>query len=109
MYNAYISEEKVLYKEINAHNRATAEFKTQKKIDKLRNLAPEKLEQINDYVAKINEIAEKYGIKDRIKFDQEKFLEWQKQQTAEQIDNVPECNEEKQRDNHINENEILIN
>ena len=77
MYDTYINEEKALYKEINAHNRATAEYKTQKKLEKLKSLTPEKVEEINKYVEQINRIAEKYGIEDKIKFDKKKFVEWQ--------------------------------
>ena len=79
----YINEETALYKEINAHNKATAEFKTQKKLEKLKSLTPEKIEEINKYVNQINKIAEKCELKERIKFDQVKFSEWQQQQTAE--------------------------
>ena len=83
IYDNYINEEKALYEKINAHNKATAEFKTQKKLEKLKSLTPEKIEEINKYVNQINKIAEKCELKERIKFDQVKFSEWQQQQTAE--------------------------
>ena len=101
MYNDYINEEIAFYDKVNAHNKATAEYKTQKKLEKLKSLTLEQLEKINGYVTKINEIAEKYGIENRIKFDQAEFLEWQKQQTEEQTDNVPQQDNQKQQDNHI--------
>ena len=108
MYEEYIAKEKAFYDKVNAHNRATAEFKMQKKLEKLKSLTPEKVKQINNYVTQINAIAEKYGLEDKIEFDQEKFLEWQKQQTKERTDNVLH-GDKKYQDNCIDENEILTN
>ncbi len=86
IYDNYINEEKALYEKINAHNKATAEFKTQKKLEKLKSLTPEKIEEINKYVNKINEIAEKCGIENKINFDQDEFSKWQ-QNPTEKIPN----------------------
>ena len=83
MYENYINEEKALYEKINAHNKATAEFKTQKKLEKLKSLTPEKIEEINKYVNRINKIAEKCGIEDKINFNKDEFSKWQQNQTAE--------------------------
>ena len=86
IYDNYINEEKALYEKINAHNKATAEFKTQKKLEKLKSLTPEKIEEINKYVNKINEIAEKCGIEDKINFNKDEFSKWQ-QNPTEKIPN----------------------
>ena len=80
MYNNYINEEKNLYREINAHNEATAKFKTQKKLEKLKSLTPKKIKEINKYVDQINEIAEKCGIEDKINFNSNALLQWQQKQ-----------------------------
>ena len=83
MYKNYVHEEKEFYRKLNAHNKATAEFKTQTKKDKLKSLTQEKIDEINKYVNQINRIAKKYSIDDRIKFDSDKLLQWQQKQTKE--------------------------
>ena len=82
MYDDYIAEEKAFYRKVNEHNKATAQFKTHKKLEKLKNLTPERIGKINDYIKQINDIAEKCGIEERIEFNQEEFLKWQ--ETAEE-------------------------
>ena len=89
MYDAYISKEKTLYGKINAHNKATAEFRTQKKDEKLKILGLKERKQIKDYVTKINRIAELVGIKERIEFNEKRLLEWQKKTKEEQINKQP--------------------
>ena len=83
MYENYVHEEKKFYQKLNAHNKATAEFKTQTKKDKLKSLTQEKIDEINKYVNQINRIAEKYKIADRIEFDSDKLLQRQQKQTKE--------------------------
>ena len=83
IHENYINEEKTLYEKISAHNKATAEFKTQKKLEKLKKLAKEEITEINEYVNKINEIAEKCGIEDKINFNKDEFSKLQKNQTVE--------------------------
>ncbi len=87
MYEEYIAEEKAFYKKVNEHNKSTAQFKTHKKLEKLENLTPERIGKINVYIKQINGIAEKCGIEERIEFNQEEFLKWQKT-TKEQMSTV---------------------